>query len=64
MEAAWPEEFEVVGELSAAFDSIPAGSSVQHTCVPPLRRLVLVLASTATAWTACSLGDRQHWQAA
>ena len=23
----------MVGELTAAFDSIPAGSSVQHTCV-------------------------------
>lgn len=32
-EAAWPEGIAVEGELTAAFDSIPSGSSVQHMCV-------------------------------
>lgn len=33
-EASWPPEgFAVEGELTASFDRIPEGASVQHTCV-------------------------------
>lgn len=31
-EAAWPESFNVEGDLTASFDSIPAGAAVQHRC--------------------------------